>query len=144
MKPKWHRTKVKECTHNLLYIPSYIIDFNNYWVIYHLSVFAIQRHMDTMLTMTYKGQHRIIIWTKSVGLKCPMLFTKEDFYHICAWQPSWTWTCDHDHLNKFSLHQPMEAPMKFCLKWPGGFRGADVWKCWRRRHAYTISSPMVS
>ena len=41
--------------------------------------------------------------------------------------------------------------MKFEFNWPSGFRGEDVWKCWRtpdgrtdgrRSHWYTISSAM--
>ena len=36
--------------------------------------------------------------------------------------------------------------MKFEFNWPSGFRGEDVWKCWRtygcRSDWYTISSPM--
>ena len=36
--------------------------------------------------------------------------------------------------------------MKFEFNWPSGFRGEDVWKCWRteRRRSdwYTISSPL--
>ena len=33
--------------------------------------------------------------------------------------------------------------MKFGFNCPRGFRGEDVWKCWRRRTTYPISSPMT-
>ena len=32
------------------------------------------------------------------------------FYHIWAWQPSWS--CDLDHLYKLSFRLPKEAPHK--------------------------------
>ena len=35
------------------------------------------------------------------------------FYHIWAWQPSWS--CDLDHLYKLSFPLPKEAPHKIWL-----------------------------
>ena len=44
----------------------------------------------------------------------------EDFYHIRAWQPSWS--CDLDHLNKIlSPPLPRRLHMKFGFDWPSGF-----------------------
>ena len=37
----------------------------------------------------------------------------EGLYHICAWRPSWS--CDLDHLYKFSLPFLMDAPHKIRL-----------------------------
>ena len=63
-----------------------------------------------------------------VVLEHPMLHTKiqghrhfgsgeEDvflgFYHIWAWRPSWS--CDQDHLSKFSFPNPIEAPYEIWL-----------------------------
>ena len=61
-----------------------------------------------------------IIWTNSVVLKCPMLYTmsqshrpigseEEDFMgfnHILAWRP--TWSCEQDNLNKLSFPHPKD------------------------------------
>ena len=56
---------------------------------------------------------------------------EEDFYHIWAWQPSWS--CDLEHLYKVSFSFPKKAPhlprrlqLKFGIDWPCGFRGEDV------------------
>ena len=52
------------------------------------------------------------------------------FYHIWAWRPSWS--CDQDHLNKLFCSPILKSlHMKFEFNWPSGFRGEDVWKCWR-------------
>ena len=44
----------------------------------------------------------------------------EGFYHVWAWRPSWS--CDLDHLYKLLCHFPREAPHKYWLDWPSGFR----------------------
>ena len=37
----------------------------------------------------------------------------EEFYHICAWRPSWS--CDTDATIKLLLSLPMEDPQKMAL-----------------------------
>ena len=74
-------------------------------------------------------QPRVIIWTNLVVFEHPMLHTKfqghqrfgsgeEDFfkgfYHIWAWQPSWS--CDQDCLNKLSFPHPMETLYEIWLQ----------------------------
>ena len=72
-----------------------------------------------------QGQPRVIIWTKLVVLKHPMLHTKFQgwfrrkrffygFYHLWARWPSWS--CDQDHLNKLSFPHPMETPYEIWLQ----------------------------
>ena len=70
---------------------------------------------------------RIIIWTNLVGPTSPMLHTKSQghgpsgsekkifkgFYHIWAWQPSWSW--DQNHLNKLLFPQPKESPYEILV-----------------------------
>ena len=65
------------------------------------------------------------------------------FYHIWTWRPSWS--SDHDHLNKFSFPQSMETPYEIWLQLAHWLQR----RCFkmstydrRRRHAYTISSPV--
>ena len=36
------------------------------------------------------------------------------FYHILAWKQSWS--CDPEHLNKFSFQYPMKAPYEICVQ----------------------------
>ena len=43
-----------------------------------------------------------------------LLGSGEDFYHIWAWRPSWSY--DHDHLKKLLFPWPMEAPYKIWLQ----------------------------
>ena len=103
-----------------------------------------------------QGQPMISIWTNFEGSKTAMLYTKfdghrpeEDFYHIWARRPSWSY--DQDHLNNLSFTHPTEAPQEIwlwqaqwflrrCLKMVAeGWTHADGgW----RRPPYTISSPM--
>ena len=45
---------------------------------------------------------------KVTGLLVPKKEIFERFYHISAWKPSWS--CDPEHLNKFSSQHPTEAP----------------------------------
>ena len=109
-----------------------------------------------------QGQPRIIIWTNLVGPTAPMLHTKsqghgpsgsgEDFWRV------FTIYGRDGHLGHvtrtiWTLCSPIlrSLNMKYEFNWPSGFRGEDVWKCWRttdgrtdgrRSHWYTISSPM--
>ena len=46
------------------------------------------------------------------------------FYHIWAWQPSWS--CDLDHYINFRSPFPMRRHIKFGFDWLSGFRGEDV------------------
>ena len=48
----------------------------------------------------------------------------QGFYHIWAWQPSWS--CDLDHLYKLSFPFLRRLHIKFGFNWPSGFRGEDV------------------
>ena len=64
------------------------------------------------------------------------------FYHIWAWLPFWS--CDQNHLNKLSFPRHKEYPYEFEFNWPSGFRGEDVWKCWRtddRRTGILLAHP---
>ena len=67
-----------------------------------------------------QGQLRIILWTNLVGPTSPMLHTNprspafwfwrrflKGFYHIWAWQPSWS--CDQNILYKFWLTYHKES-----------------------------------
>ena len=76
----------------------------------------------------------MVIYINFVELESPMLHAKfqdhrtsssgEDFYHIWACRPSWS--CDLDHLCKFSFPLPKEAPHKYGSDWSSSFRGEDV------------------
>ena len=80
-----------------------------------------------------QGQPRIIIWTNYDGPQSPMLHTEpqghwpfgslKGFYHIWAWQPSWS--CDPDPTNKLLFPHPTEAPFEILL-W-------QAKQFWRRR-----------
>ena len=85
-----------------------------------------------------QGQPRVIIWTNYDGAGVPdatyqVLWKSasrfwrrrflKGFYHIWAWQPSWS--CDPDAANKLSFPLPKEAPHKIWL-WSGKW-------IWRRR-----------
>ena len=92
-----------------------------------------------------QGQPRIIIWTNLVGPTSPMLHTKsqghrpsgsgeEDFQMVFTLHghgghlghvPRIIWTNFRSPILR-SLH------MKFEFNWSSGFRGENVWKCWRR------------
>ena len=76
-----------------------------------------------------QGQPRVIIWTNYDGLESPMLHTKfcgnrvhrflrrrflKGFYHIWAWQPSWS--CDQHHVIKFSFPCTWKLTYKIWLK----------------------------
>ena len=78
-----------------------------------------------------QGQHRIIIWTNSVGPTSPMLHTKskghrlsgsgeEDFkglvffFSYMACQPSWS--CNQVHLNKLWFPHPKESPYEIWIQ----------------------------
>ena len=50
------------------------------------------------------------------------------FYHIWAWQP--TWSSDIDHLIKLSFLHPMEAAHKIWLQSVKQFLRKKKWKCW--------------
>ena len=109
-----------------------------------------------------QGQPRFIIWTNYDGLESPMLHTKfranrstrfqrffKCFYHIWAWQPSWS--CDSDAANKLSFPLSKEAPHKIWLWSAPAVSEKKMFKhCGRTDnddgqttdHGYTISSPM--
>ena len=69
-----------------------------------------------------QGEPRVFIWTKLVVLEYQMLHIKfqvnqpfgseevifKVFYHIWAWQPSWS--CDLNHVNSLPFTHSMEAP----------------------------------
>ena len=59
-----------------------------------------------------------------VGPPVPEEKIFKGFYHIWAWQPSWS--CDLDHLYKLWFSLPKEAPHKIWNDWPSGFGGEDV------------------
>ena len=48
----------------------------------------------------------------------------EGFYHVCAWQPSWS--CDQDHFYKFMSPFPKKTLIKTGFDWPSGFGEEDV------------------
>ena len=50
---------------------------------------------------------------KIIGLPVQEKMIFKVFYHIWAWQPSWS--CDLDHLYKLSFPLPKEAPHKIWL-----------------------------
>ena len=64
------------------------------------------------------------------------------FYHIWAWQPSWS--CDQDHLNKLSFPHPKESPYEIWVQLAQWFQRRRCLKMMtdgRRSHWYTNSSP---
>ena len=65
---------------------------------------------------------------KVISLLVPKKERFEGFYHIWAWTPSWS--CDPEHLNKYSSQHPWRPNMKFGFKRPCVFLGKEFWKCW--------------
>ena len=51
---------------------------------------------------------------KVIGISLPEKTVFKGFYHIWAWRP--LWSCDLDHLNKFSFPHPKEAPHEIQLQ----------------------------
>ena len=54
-----------------------------------------------------------MLHAKITGLMVPEKNIFKGFYHIWVWQPSWS--CDLDHLYKFSFPLLKEAPHKIWL-----------------------------
>ena len=107
---------------------SQFIGFNSFYKIFHLSSFPYKsiREQSWPCCKVGQGQLRIMIWTNFVGPRVPnavyqvsrssaFLFWRrrflKGFYHIWAWQP--TWSCDQDHLNQLSF--PHDAPHEIWL-----------------------------
>ena len=44
----------------------------------------------------------------------------QDFFHIWAWPPSWSYV--QDHLYNFSFPDPWRRHMKFGFDWLSGFK----------------------
>ena len=86
-----------------------------------------------------------MLQTSFVEISLPVLEKKilKGFYHIWAWQPSWS--CDPDVANKISFPLPKDAPHKIWLRLAKRFlrrRCLSIVDGRTPDHGYTISSPM--
>ena len=76
-----------------------------------------------------------------VNIRGPLVLEKKSFkgfYHICTWQPSWS--CDLDHLYKFTSSLPMEGAHEILIT----FGQAVLVKKMFEIYGHTSVNPILS